>query len=165
MWCPFSLWHRHFQKSFFFRRRSDQLVNDKNHCTNKCQIYVSNLTVSCRLSKCSRPSKRNPWLPFIRNLYWDGQIAKKLSGTQATEVKKLIIFFFIFYHNFEDTVTNFHKDLLRKETLKWNNNHIKKCRYLFSTTEQLRNFEYSKLQKAKKLWVLRPDLSFLCMAD
>ena len=25
----------------------------------------------------------------------------------------------------------------------------------------LRNSEYSKLQKAKKLWVLRPDLSFL----
>ena len=24
-----------------------------------------------------------------------------------------MIFFFIFYHNFEDTVTNFHKDMLR----------------------------------------------------
>ena len=47
----------------------------------------------------------------------DGQIAKKLSGTQAIEVKKLIIFSSFFNHNFEDTVTNFHKDMLRKETL------------------------------------------------
>ena len=42
-------------------------------------------------------------------------MAKSLRNfsTQATEVKKLIIFSSFFYHNFEDTVT---KDMLRKES-------------------------------------------------
>ena len=35
-------------------------------------------------------------------------------STQATEVKKLIIFLFS-YNNFEDTVTSFDKDNFRKE--------------------------------------------------
>ena len=36
-------------------------------------------------------------------------------STQATEVKKLGMFSFS-YHNFEDTVTNFDKDMFRKES-------------------------------------------------
>ena len=62
-------------------------------------------------------NQTEPVTSIYKKLVWDSQIAKKFSGTQATEVKKLIIFFFIFNHNFEDTVTNFHKDMLRKETL------------------------------------------------
>ena len=38
-------------------------------------------------------------------------------STQATNVKKLLGFFFHFqYHNFEDTVINFDKDMFRKES-------------------------------------------------
>ena len=43
------------------------------------------------------------------------------------------------YHNFEDTVTNFDKDMFRKRIFLWyqllqlNEYHIKKCRYLFLT--------------------------------
>ena len=47
---------------------------------------------------------------FIRNLYWD--------GTQAREVKKLIINFLSFcYHNFGNTVTSSEKDIFREKFL------------------------------------------------
>ena len=47
----------------------------------------------------------------MRSLYWDGQTF----GIRATEVKKRIIFHFQYY-NFEDAVTNFAKDMFRKES-------------------------------------------------
>ena len=37
-------------------------------------------------------------------------------STQATEVKKLIFFFSFSNHNFEDTVTNFDKEMFRKKS-------------------------------------------------
>ena len=57
--------------------------------------------------------KRNS---FIGNLYWDSQIAKKLS-TRATEVKKLDNFFvhlFIIILKIQELI--FLKDVLRKES-------------------------------------------------
>ena len=33
------------------------------------------------------------------------------------EVKKLVVFSLFSYYNFEETVTNFEKDILRKESL------------------------------------------------
>ena len=77
------------------------------------------------------------------------------------------------YHNFKDTVINFDKDMFRKESFCGTNFYssmkitLKKYCYLFSTIEPclhllvvflrknvkklLRNSEYSKSQKAKKL--------------
>ena len=43
---------------------------------------------------------------FIRNLYWDGQIAKKLSVLRPQGLRNFCFFFHFQYHNFEDTVTN-----------------------------------------------------------
>ena len=62
---------------------------------------------------------------FIRNLYWDGQIAKKLSVLKLQRLRNLQSFFFFFYHNFEATVTNFHKDMLRKESFCGTNPYMK----------------------------------------
>ena len=45
-------------------------------------------------------------------------------STQATEVKKLTIFFSFSYHNFEDTVSNFDKDMFRKESFSDTNSVI-----------------------------------------
>ena len=53
---------------------------------------------------------------FIRNLYWDGQIAKKLSVLMPQRLKNLQFFFSFSYHNFEDTMTNFDEDVFRKES-------------------------------------------------
>ena len=57
---------------------------------------------------------------FKRNLCWDGQIAKKLSVLKLQRLRNLQFFSSFFYHNFEDTVTYFHIDMLRKvvQTLK-----------------------------------------------
>ena len=53
----------------------------------------------------------------MRNLHWDGQIAiKETFSTEATKVKKLLLFFHFQYPNFEGTVTNFDKDMFRKES-------------------------------------------------
>ena len=54
---------------------------------------------------------------FIRNLYLDGQIAKKLSVLKPQRLRNFYFFFHFHYHNFEDTVTNFDKDMFRKESL------------------------------------------------
>ena len=54
---------------------------------------------------------------FIRNLYWDGQIAKKLSVLKPQRLSQLTTSFCHFqYHNFDDTVTNFDEDMFRKES-------------------------------------------------
>ena len=60
-------------------------------------------------------------------------------STQATEVKNFIILFHFRCHNFKDIITNFDKNMSRKESLLWykllqlNEDHIQKCRYFFST--------------------------------
>ena len=51
---------------------------------------------------------------FIRNLYWDGQSAKKLSVLKSQRLRNLYFVFSFSYHNFEDTVTNFDKTCLQK---------------------------------------------------
>ena len=51
----------------------------------------------------------------MRNLYWDGQIAKKLSVLKPQRLRNLYFFSFS-YHNFEETATNFGKDMFRKES-------------------------------------------------
>ena len=50
----------------------------------------------------------------IRNLYWDGQITKKLSVLKSQRLRNLYVYIFLSFscHNFEDTVTNFNKDML-----------------------------------------------------
>ena len=54
---------------------------------------------------------------FITNLYWEGQIAKKLSLLKPQSLRNSSFSFFHFqYHNFEDTVTNFGKDTFSKES-------------------------------------------------
>ena len=53
----------------------------------------------------------------MRNLQWDSQIAKKLSILKPQSLRSLYFFHFQ-YHNFEDTVTNFNKDMFRKESIK-----------------------------------------------
>ena len=54
---------------------------------------------------------------FVRNLYWDVQIAKKPSVLKPQRLRETCNFFFHFqYHNFEETVTIFDKDMLSKET-------------------------------------------------
>ena len=90
---------------------------------------------------------------FMRILYWaDSQMAKKHSSHQATEGEKLIRCFLSFsYYNSEVTVSNFVKNMFRKESLTKfqafsfqpflqfltvfrDTNQITKCRYLFSTS-------------------------------
>ena len=73
-----------------------------------------------------------------RNLCWNGQIAKKLSILKSQGLRNF--FFHCQYHNFENTVTNFDKDMFRKiflwyRLLQLNEDHIKKCRYLFLTPQ------------------------------
>ena len=48
---------------------------------------------------------------FIRHLYWDDKIAKKLSVLKPQRLRNLEFFFSFSSHNFEDTVTNFDKDM------------------------------------------------------
>ena len=55
----------------------------------------------------------NEKLIYIRNLNWDGQIAKKLSVLRK---ETCIIFFHFQYHNFEGTVTD---DMFRKVIFLW----------------------------------------------
>ena len=50
----------------------------------------------------------------MRNLYWDGQIAKKLSVLEPHMLRNLY-FFYHSYHNFDDTVIYFDKDMFIKE--------------------------------------------------
>ena len=55
---------------------------------------------------------------FMRNLYWEGQIAKKLS---VIKVQRLRNFFFHFqYHNFEGRVTN---EMFRKDSFCGTSSH------------------------------------------
>ena len=54
--------------------------------------------------------------PFIRNLYWDGQIAKKLSVFKPQRLRNFLLLFHFQYEHFEGTVTNFDKDMFRKES-------------------------------------------------
>ena len=42
---------------------------------------------------------------FIRNFYWDGQTAKKLSVLKPQQFRNFQFFFHFQYHIFEDTVT------------------------------------------------------------
>ena len=54
----------------------------------------------------------------MRNLYWEGQIAKKLSVIKAERLRN---FFFHFqYHNFEGRVTN---EMFRKESFCGTSSH------------------------------------------
>ena len=52
----------------------------------------------------------------MRNLYRDGQIAKKLSALKPQRLRNFWFFLHFEYHNVEDTVTNFDKDMFRKES-------------------------------------------------
>ena len=120
---------------------------------------------------------------FISTLYWDGQIAKKLSVLKQQRLRNLECFSFS-YHNFEDTVTNFVDNDMFKKNLSVVQNlivtrkpNLKVSLFVFNyktvftfaccsileknVKKLLRNFEYSKSQEAKKLLLLRPGLSFL----
>ena len=55
---------------------------------------------------------------------------KETFSTQATEVYINLHSFSFSYHNFEDEVTNFDKDMFKKESFCGT-----RCRYLFSTTK------------------------------
>ena len=52
----------------------------------------------------------------MRNLYWDGQIAEKLSVLKPQRLRNFCSFFHFQYHDFENTLTNFDKDMFRKES-------------------------------------------------
>ena len=53
-------------------------------------------------------------ISFIRNSYWDSQMAKKFS---VLKPRRNLKFFPSFsYCNFEDKVTNFEKDMFKKES-------------------------------------------------
>ena len=52
----------------------------------------------------------------MRNLYWDGQIVKKRSVLKPLKLLRNLFCFHFQYHNFEDTETDFDKDMFRKES-------------------------------------------------
>ena len=54
---------------------------------------------------------------IIRNLYWDSQMAKKCSVLKSRRLRNLKFFLSFSYYNFEDTVTNFDKDMFKKNKL------------------------------------------------
>ena len=61
---------------------------------------------------------------------WPTLLAKKLSVLKS---QRLINFFFSFsYHNFEDTVTNFDKDMFRKEYFCGTNSKLNLCHPRFA---------------------------------
>ena len=78
----------------------------RNICTRFVQDCTSLLNGQCTLFFI-----RNS---FIRNLYWGGQIAKKLSVLKPQRLKNFQFFFHFQYHNFEDTVTNLIKTCSEK---------------------------------------------------
>ena len=118
---------------------------------------------------------------FIRNFYWDSQIAKKLSVLKPQKLRNFYFFFHFQYHNFEDIVTNFDKDMFRNLfvvqtlTVKWISN-LKVSLIVFNYKTMFSFACCSILRKCqetvKKLWVLQitksletftvlgPDLSF-----
>ena len=117
---------------------------------------------------------------FLRNLYWDSQTAKKLSVLKPQRLRNSQFFHSFSYYNFEDTLTNFDKDLFRKNlsvvqtVIAKGIPNLKVSLFVFNyltvfsfcvfyfkknVKKLLRNFEYSKSQRAKKLSVLRLDVS------
>ena len=58
---------------------------------------------------------------FIRNLHCDSQMAKKLSVLKPWRLRNL--FLSLAYHNFEDKVTYFDKDMFRKESFRGTNSY------------------------------------------
>ena len=66
------------------------------------------------ISRCAL-LKLSARLQNVKNEAWDGQIAKKLSVLKPQRLRNFYFFHFQ-YHNFENTVTNFDKDMFRKES-------------------------------------------------
>ena len=60
-------------------------------------------------------------------------------STQATKVKKLITIFPFSYHNFEDTVTNFDKDMFKKQffVVQILKTHLKESLFVFNCRTML----------------------------
>ena len=88
---------------------------------------------------------------FIRNLYWGGQIAKKLSVLKPQRLKNFFFFHFQ-YHNFEDTVTNLiktcsEKNLFVVQTLTVNRiSHLKVSLFVFNYKTMF-SFAYGSISR------------------